>query len=250
MSSPASSPAKKRKLNNGGKTSSAPAKSLEYFFSKQNSIASSKLKIASENLELGSNDVPQLTDEELARKLQAEWDEEDARDRLNNGPPSQATSENPEVKQDEHTPKPASSRPDEDTGSPETGHQPPVIPSSAFVVDDANTKPKRLALQSTGIAEDAIMATIPFDQPALTFEPSKYVDQLRNHWAKEGGDASYALLTRCFVLVSATQSRIKIVDTLVNCLRVLIEGDSSSLLSAVCCQPAVIGTALTITRCG
>ena len=48
----------------------------------------------------------------------------------------------------------------------------------------------------------------------------------------EGG-ATYALLTRCFVLVSGTTSRIKIVDTLVNCLRLLIEGDPDSLLPAV-----------------
>jgi len=67
----------------------------------------------------------------------------------------------------------------------------------------------------------------------LTFEPAKYIEDLQGHWAAEGGNASYALLTKCFVLVNSTQSRIKIVDTLVNLLRVIIEGDPSSLLPTV-----------------
>ncbi|KOS17936.1 DNA ligase 3 [Escovopsis weberi] len=83
------------------------------------------------------------------------------------------------------------------------------------------------------MAEDVVTGMIPLDEPPLTFDPSKYVAQLRENWASESGDASYALLVRCFVLVSATTSRIKIVDTLVNCLRVLIESDPSSLLPAV-----------------
>ena len=66
---------------------------------------------------------------------------------------------------------------------------------------------------------------LPLDESPLIFEPSKYVNQLKQHWSKYDGNASYALLTRCFVLVSGTASRIKIVDTLVNCLRILIEGD-------------------------
>jgi DNA ligase-1 len=67
----------------------------------------------------------------------------------------------------------------------------------------------------------------------LTFDPAKYIPQLQESWASEGGAASYSLLTRCFVLVNSTQSRIKIVDTLVNCIRLLIEADPSSLLPAV-----------------
>lgn len=71
------------------------------------------------------------------------------------------------------------------------------------------------------------------DESPLTFEPSRYIPQLQSAWAADGGDSSYALLVRCFVLVSGTQSRIKIVDTLVNCLRIFIEADPSSLLPAV-----------------
>lgn len=92
---------------------------------------------------------------------------------------------------------------------------------------------KTLSLQSAGMDEDIITNSIPLDEPPLTFEPSKYLEQLKEHWSKDGGNASYALLTRCFVLVSGTASRIKIVDTLVNCLRLLIEGEPESLLPAV-----------------
>jgi hypothetical protein len=93
-----------------------------------------------------------------------------------------------------------------------------------------------LSLQSTGSAEDEISSKIPFDESPLTFDPQKYVPDLQKHWAAEDGNASYALLTRCFVLVNSTQSRIKIVDTLVNLLRTLIEGDPTSLLPTVCIQ--------------
>jgi DNA ligase-1 len=82
--------------------------------------------------------------------------------------------------------------------------------------------------------EDSIAATLPFDENPLTFTPSKYIPDLQNHWASDQGHVSYALLTRCFVLVNATSSRIKIVDTLVNMLRTIIESDSDSLLPAVC----------------
>ena len=101
---------------------------------------------------------------------------------------------------------------------------------SMFAQKSSNT----LSLQSAGSAEDNISSNIPFDESPLAFDPSKYVAELQGHWAAEGGDASYALLTRCFVLVNSTQSRIKIVDTLVNLLRVIIEGDPSSLLPTVC----------------
>ncbi len=74
---------------------------------------------------------------------------------------------------------------------------------------------------------------MPFDESPLTFNLAKYVTELQGHWAAEGGDASYAILTRCFVLVNSTQSRIKIVDTLVNLLRVIIEADPNSLLPTV-----------------
>lgn len=90
-----------------------------------------------------------------------------------------------------------------------------------------------LSLQSMADAEESISATMPLDESPLTFEPAKYIPDLQNAWAAEGGNASYALLTRCFVLVGGTTKRIKTVDTLVNCVRLLIEADPASLLPAV-----------------
>ena len=90
-----------------------------------------------------------------------------------------------------------------------------------------------MSLQSMADAEESVSATIPLDESPLTFEPAKYIPDLQKAWASEGGNASYALLTRCFVLVGGTTKRIKTVDTLVNCVRLLIEADPASLLPAV-----------------
>ncbi|KAK3386391.1 ATP-dependent DNA ligase [Sordaria brevicollis] len=202
-----SSPAKKRKLNSGAKqSSSVPSRGLEYFFAKQKQNGASKESSAlpkepgPQPIKQGSSEE-QLTDEELARKLQAEWDAEAK---------ASSTSREDSVRpQDE---------PVQATGSAKT------ISSKG-----KNT----LSLSSAAATEDQASASVPLDESPLTFEPAKYIPQLRDSWATDGGDASYALLTRCFVLVSGTSSRIKIVDTLVNCIRLLIEGDPTSLLPAI-----------------
>lgn len=90
-----------------------------------------------------------------------------------------------------------------------------------------------LSLQSMAESEEKASASIPLDESPLTFEPAKYIPALREAWAAEGGHASYALLTRCFVIVGGTTKRIKTVDSLVNCVRLLIEADPFSLLPAV-----------------
>ncbi|KAJ4163974.1 hypothetical protein LMH87_005667 [Akanthomyces muscarius] len=210
-----SSPAKKRKLNNAAKNEKPQSKGLEYFFSKQQQNGGSSAD-APESSSADSGSAP-LTDEELARKLQAEWDKEaaqmDSQEPNGGEEPTMA-----EVVQSEELA-------DVEQKQPDAPAQPP--PATIF------GGKKTLALQSAGMDEDRITISIPLDEPPLTFEPSKYVDQLKQHWSRDGGNASYALLTRCFVLVSGTASRIKIVDTLVNCLRLLIEGDPESLLPAV-----------------
>ncbi|KAF5022419.1 hypothetical protein F66182_5504 [Fusarium sp. NRRL 66182] len=219
------SPTKKRKLNNGNK-SSAPVRGLEYFFSKQkqNDSESSK-KPRSQDQDGPSSDVAtDLTDEELARKLQAEWDQE-----VSKGPQVMNRTEslrlpakdNQSLSRDE-SPSPAGPK----------SKAPITLPTALNKPSTTKTIPT-LGLQAAGMAEDTISTSIPLDESPLLFEPSEYLDQLQEHWASEGGNASYALLTRCFVLINGTTSRIKIVDTLVNCLRVLIEGDPSSLLPAV-----------------
>ncbi|KAM7213429.1 hypothetical protein V8F06_011167 [Rhypophila decipiens] len=214
------SPAKKRKLNSDAKKTAAPQRGLEYFFSKQRQAAlspgpshSSSQTNTSESKETESN----LTDEELARKLQAEWDAEARAESRHNGEAP------PQGSQHEAYPAPS------DVIATEPAPEPtiPKVPKAPTAKSN-NT----LSLSSVAAAEDETTASIPLDESPLTFEPSKYIPALQASWAAEGG-ASYALLIRCFVLVNATQSRIKIVDTLVNCLRLLIEGDPSSLLPAV-----------------
>ena len=224
---PMSSPAKKRKLNNGTKSSGAPSRGLEYFFSKQRQNGAENTSRPAKSAPSGSDAATGLTDEELARKLQAEWDEELASERQADRSGSRSTpiEENGSLPSEEKTrisePKPTLE-----------------LPSSLAKPLPLGIKPTNtLTLQSAGISEDTTSILIPLDESPLTFEPSKYIPQLKAHWESEAGDASYALLTRCFVLVSGTTSRIKIVDTLVNFLRVMIEADPSSLLPAVGTQP-------------
>lgn len=195
-----SSPAKKRKRNGD---SSQNFRSIESFF---------KGQATRPNPEHEPEVTDQtLSDEALARKLQAEWDqEEDAQNSLENG--DQAVSAISE----------ASTAPSALSIPADATPEAPVVP-----------KKNTLSLQSSTGTEDTVALAVPFDQSPQTFDATKYATDLRSRWASEGGDASYALLTRAFVLANATTSRIKIVDTLVNFLRVLIEGDPSSLLPAV-----------------
>ncbi|KAK4675147.1 hypothetical protein QC764_500880 [Podospora pseudoanserina] len=207
------SPAKKRKLNSDTKKAAVPAtKGIQYFFAKQQQNGSSS-RTTSEIQQNGSQSEKsdeQLTDEELARKLQAEWDAE-----------VQASNQRQQQLQ-----------PEPNTSLALPAPPSPLKSSVSPKVDTAISK-NTLSLSSVAAVEDQVTAIIPLDESPLTFDPSKYVPQLQESWAAERGKSSYALLTRCFVLVSSTQSRIKIVDTLVNCLRLLIEGDPNSLLPAV-----------------
>ncbi len=223
------SPAKKRKLNSGSKESSLPSRGIEYFFSKRkkdgspSKPAASALTTSSENNVAEAATEQERADEEFAKRLQAEWNEE----------PHLKSDSSAAIKlgHSDGNVRDISSSPEKlaSTVTPEL---------SLSVLDDRTTPSKgqsknTLSLQSVAAAEDHISESLPLDENPLTFEPSKYIRQLQEQWAAEGGNASYALLTRCFVLVNGTQSRIKIVDTLVNCLRLLIEADPSSLLPAV-----------------
>ncbi|KAI0892349.1 ATP-dependent DNA ligase [Annulohypoxylon nitens] len=217
------SPTKKRKLNTGSsKSSGLPSRGLEYFFSKQNqgnnSESDAKNEKKENELSLIQDEGHGLTDEELARKLQAEWNKEtETTERVSGSPPPSTISTSVT------TPAVAET-------SQKLRESPNPIPE---VTKIENKGKSTLSLQSVSASVDSISETIPFDESPLTFDPTEYVPKLREHWLNEGGDASYALLTRCFVLVNGTSSRIKIVDTLVNCLRVLIEADPESLLPAV-----------------
>ncbi|KAI0397559.1 ATP-dependent DNA ligase [Xylariaceae sp. FL0594] len=224
------SPAKKRKLNHDSK-GNLPSRGLEYFFAKQKNQNEASPVPHGKPTETSANaaqhvleDSQQMTDEELARKLQAEWNQENsalpASSSAKRGrEPSSASSQEPEAVRRE-------------TGANE--HISKLPKSSASGIPNEGLPGRgTLTLQSVAASVDTVSESIPLDESPLVFDPGKYIPQLKEHWAKEGGNASYALLTRCFVLVSGTSSRIRIVDTLVNCLRILIEADPESLLPAV-----------------
>jgi DNA ligase 1 len=223
------SPTKRRKKNDQ-KPSQLPERSIDFFFAKQNDKATQSTKF-SETIQATASPVTgdgeqHLTDEELARKLHEEWTKEDA------GSDIQRSTVEDKAPSPSSPALPAK-------GVPQSGideareYAAEHVEQRRTPEKTAPTKGGVLGLQSLTTAEDTVTLTIPFDENPLTFQPSRYVPELTRHWAKEGGDASYALLTRCFVLINSTQSRIKIVDTLVNCLRTIIEGDPDSLLPAV-----------------
>ncbi|KAJ9661917.1 hypothetical protein H2198_001669 [Neophaeococcomyces mojaviensis] len=222
------SPSKRRKKNDS-KPAAIPSRTLDSFFGKKTAQARKRDHVTPETVndsrvsrtDIFANKGRPLTDEELARKLQAEWAEEDGQSNEQTEPQNVISAK---AASNAHDPEEAK---DAFVAS---------LPEPKTAPEEAKTitgKTNVLGLQSSASAEDTITQSIPFDQSPFTFEPSAYLSDLKKHWAAEGGDASYALLTRCFVLVNSTTSRIKTVDTLVNCLRLLIEGDPESLLPAV-----------------
>ena len=236
-----STPNKRRKKNDYN-PSPQGTKSLDYFFGKQkekNDIQKDPSYLNRTNaddqdeISNAEADVADLTDEQLAKKLQAEWDAEDREGvhPIPNG--SKHVEEAPHESSEEHI----------STRKPEQIVNASTVESELESLDTNETKPANnsfsalgkvstLSLQSATAEEDTTSHDIPFDESPLTFDPQKYITDLKKLWASEGG-ATYALLTHCFVLVNSTQSRIKIVDTLVNLLRTIIEGDPDSLLPAV-----------------
>ena len=231
-------PTKRRKTTNY-KASPQTVKGLDFFFNKQKGFKDAETpEIAVQEPSNEQNEYHEtrpkllptqiLTDEELARKLQSEWDEQD-RGRLSLVLNRNHTSDGLECEVDgqsdprsslEHTVDAKVAVRNDLTSGQNLEH--------AFEV-----RKDTLSLQSAVTAEDSISSSIRFDESPLTFDPTQYVSELKKHWAGQGGGASYGLLTRCFVLVNSTQSRIKIVDTLVNFLRTIIESDPTSLLPAV-----------------
>lgn len=241
-------PTKRRKTNNF-KSSPQTVGSLDLFFQKHKNAQSSDKTAAppshipdeehavDETLEPDEKISPDhgaqiLTDEDLARKLQSEWDAEDQENNGSDGTgvvigAGSRDGESSELRKDATLDQ----RPRTPRTSPGVKIDRVAISNTRSEREDMKTD--TLSLQSTASIRDTLSSTIPFDESPLTFDPTKYIPDLKIHWAKEGGDASYGLLTRCFILVNSTQSRIKIVDTLVNFLSTIIEGDPESLLPAV-----------------
>ncbi|RKF74433.1 DNA ligase 3 [Golovinomyces cichoracearum] len=201
---------------------------LDYFFGKQQKNLLPEISSHSNFTDQLKHET-EKNDEELARQLQAEWNREDT----TIGAVSSAENSKQE------TVNLSSDIPDNSTQTLKESHR----PVESFKDENVKTneysgvrsqetlKNSTLALQASGLSNDTIASSIPFDQNPLLFNPSDYWKELQCNFAQE--DASYALLTRCFTLINSTTSRIKIVDTLVNLLRLLIEGDPPSLLPSV-----------------
>lgn len=222
-----SSPAKRRKIDKDVK----PKASLDYFFGKQHAKPEQDAKPEAdpEPPEAGNSVGTQdedLTDEELARRLQEQWSKED---QLANGA---ATPDAAQTLEENHTGSEVA--PGQDATEAPDGKGSADGVDSGEVEESYTAGSKHtLSLQSASASEDTTTPNILLDQSPLTFDPSVYIHDLKKQWSQEGGSATYALLTRCFVLVNSTQSRIKIVDNLVNLLRLIIEADPQSLLPAV-----------------
>ena len=229
-----STPSKRRKTNNH-QPSPQPVKSLDFFFGKQRT-SSAAVKPALRKHDATPNesqpttkeeDAQGLTDEEIARNLQAVWEKEDRAANVESKDEATKSSSCTSPTQ----------RPDEDDICPTDGN---AYKDSGTIPGEHNTdetsplgRENVLSLQSAVSSVDIVSSNIPFDENPLTFDTAKNLPDLKIFWARQEGNATYGLLTRCFVLVNSTQSRIKIVDTLVNFLRTIIEGDPESLLPSV-----------------
>ena len=230
------SPTKRRKLN-GNATTTKPAHSLDFFFGKHANNSGGVTQTApsgplEESPDISRAAIP-LSDEQLARQLQHEWNriDQDAslESRLEPGEQPESSVQSNRLSDVRNK---AATGIENDAAE---GRSSVAAGDVAISNLDEATQKNTLSLQTATATEDEISITIPFDQSPLTFDPADYLSGLWKQWAGEGGSVTYALLTRCFVLINSTQSRIKIVDTLVNLLRTIIEGDPESLLPAVSC---------------
>ncbi|KAL1303176.1 hypothetical protein AAFC00_006602 [Neodothiora populina] len=243
-----SAPNKRRKISSHEASPKKVNRGLDYFFGKQqlkkndpSPAVNGRGKDEGNLGEEGDRVDEILSDEALARKLQAEWEEQDRQQHALTNGSTEGAKEAPipavlPVKEEVmvealRTTKTESSTQVEPALPVSTDKQKPkpINPFASF----GSTKKNTLSLQSATADDDSMTYEIPFDSSPLTFDPQKYVPELKKQWAAEGGKVTYALLTHCFILVNSTTSRIKIVDTLVNTLRVIIESDPESLLPAV-----------------
>ncbi|KAJ4300671.1 hypothetical protein N0V90_002758 [Kalmusia sp. IMI 367209] len=173
------SPAKRRKKNDG---SSQPVRSLDYFFSKQKQDATNPPnvpEVEDSGAEFMANEIQDtstLTDEELAWKLQAEWNEQDQRASAK-APRSNDLYADPE--------KPATNG---DSGEDVHTSTEPEVGKPLATRPTLEASKNTLSLQSAAAAEDTTSANIPFDQSPLEFDPAAYISELQTHWAAERED--------------------------------------------------------------
>lgn len=230
------SPSKRKKKSSP--VISQQSRNLDFFFGKQRQAAAQPKALV--------DGAPEgLTDEEYARKLAEQWAKEDETRGSNTGGPSNTTVTG--VKKRKLSASKATETGGMEqqqlsaTGGEVGGSQeareippspPPLVRTGKQAVLSVPPTPKKTAavLLDAASESDILIEEIPFDTDPLQFDPDIY-GSLVAKWPN--GKAPYGLLTRAFVLVNSTRSRIKIVDTLVNLIRTLIRLDPDSLLDAV-----------------
>ncbi|KAF3919773.1 hypothetical protein ABW20_dc0108540 [Dactylellina cionopaga] len=244
------SPAKRRKKND--KTSS-PSKghTLEYFFGRKQP-APSKLNLVSDN-----EPNEGLTDEQLARKLQEQWAKEDAllsKDAKENeiGESSQRSILlEQEAKDLEFARKLQKEGELEEniSGNEDATNdfQETLLSADVEAPEEATDFTKAKVQLEYKPEWDKLVDELPFDKDPLSFDPNDYISLVDG---LPDSKLTYGLLTRAFVLINSTRSRIKIVDTLTNFLRTAIACDSASLLPAVWLTTNDIGPPFEQTELG
>lgn len=192
-------PAKRRKNETNSPIIKSP-RGVEYYFKK-----------AKDNDNVNEESETSLTDEQLARKLQDEYDKQEEQDRNLIGEPITSAG---------------------DDGAQFFANNEEVSPGEDPIEakkEESSVLPAELG-NKTSSATTAVEVEIPFDKDPFLFDPEAFAD-VANHWPD--GKAPYLVLGHTFVLVNSTRSRIKIVDYLANMLRLLIVLDPKSLLPAV-----------------
>lgn len=92
-------------------------------------------------------------------------------------------------------------------------------------------QPAKLTIDNpTSITSLEEIYAIPLDKDPLQFNPATDAS-CASHWSPQ--KTPYAFLTHAFILINSTRSRLKIVDYLVNTLRVVTYHDPASLLPLV-----------------
>jgi DNA ligase 1 len=105
-----------------------------------------------------------------------------------------------------------------------------LFKSNSIRKETPETPTKSLTLENPSTTSLEEIYAIPLDKDPLVFDPA--IDApCAASWSP--GRTPYAFLTHAFILINSTRSRIKIQDYLVNCLRVVIYHDPSSLLQLV-----------------
>ncbi|KAM3422114.1 hypothetical protein BST61_g2485 [Cercospora zeina] len=181
-----STPNKRRKTNHH-RSPVQPVRSLDFFFGKQRE----KQKEVKEEPEhdavpegSGSDvqaEEAELTDEQLARKLQDEWDEEERQRQQKQAqdqpPPKGTVDEDGDAARNEET--------HGEQGVAKVKVKEEEQPDNTNNAFAAMGKKNTLSLQSATAEEDTISHDIPFDESPLAFDPQKYIPELKKQWAPE-----------------------------------------------------------------